>query len=260
MEATMTGTPTRPETAGVWVNGRPTPAELGVIDWLLTTTRAVRRSLDLTRPVAPEVIEECLRIALQAPTAHNEQRWHWLVVTDPAKRALLADAYQRSWDFHSRGVARRGRRWAKAGPDADRTVASAEWLPEHLAAVPVHVIPCIVGPRPEDLAPPERPGARAAGPMARPRPHSEFTAAFWGSIYPAVWSFQLALRSRGLGSVLTCMHLAWEDDIAEALGIPDGVTQTCLLPVAHTTKTVFQPARRAPLERRISWNGWQGVR
>jgi hypothetical protein len=96
--------------------------------------------------------------------------------------------------------------------------------------------------------------------MTYPRPYSEFTAAFWGSIYPAVWSFQLALRSRWLGSVLTCMHLAWEDDVAQALGIPEGVTQTCLLPVAYTTKTAFQPAKRAPLEHRMSWNTWQGDR
>ena len=117
------------------------------MDWLLTTTRSNRKTLDLERPVEPEVIEECLRIALQAPTAHNDQRWHFIVVTDPEKRARIADVYARVWEQMTRGERRKVRRFKGANQDYDRVQDSANWLPQHLAEVPVHVIPCMVGPR-----------------------------------------------------------------------------------------------------------------
>jgi len=117
------------------------------VDWLLTTTRSNRRTLDLERPVEPEVIEECLRVALQAPTAHNDQRWHFIVVTDPEKRARIADVYARVWEQMTRGEGRKVRRWKGANQDYGKVQDSANWLPEHLAEVPVFVIPCMVGPR-----------------------------------------------------------------------------------------------------------------
>ena len=196
------------------------------VDHLLSTTRAVRKRLDLTRAVPPEVIEECLRLALQAPTGSNRQGWHWVVVTDADKRAALADMYR---DGFGPYIDR-----ARGGSDGlTRVGESSVWLAERLEQVPVHVIPCI-----QDYT-----KGRAHGGV-------------WASIYPAVWSFQLALRSRGLGSVLTTLHLPRAADAAALLGIPDGVLQAGLVPVAYFTGDDFKRANRRPVEEVTSWNEW----
>ncbi len=196
-------------------------------DDILTTTRAVRKRLDLDRPVPRGVITECLRLAAQAPTGGNVQSWRFIVVTDPALRRGVAEFYRRgAQDYLAAGV-------AAARTDAQRRVAqSSVHLMENLHRVPVHVIPCMKGRPPE--------GVQAA--------------AYFGSILPAVWSFALALRSRDLGSVWTTLHLAHELEVAELLGIPASVTQVALLPVAYTVGTDFRPARRLPIERFTYWN------
>ena len=200
--------------------------ELEAIDHLLSTTRAVRKRLDLDRPVPPEIVEECLRLAIQAPTGSNRQGWHWVVVTDADKRAALAEMYRAGFGPYMDR--------ARSGSEGlTRVGESALWLAERLEQVPVHVIPCI-----EDYTK----GSAHAG--------------VWASIYPAVWSFQLALRSRGLGSVLTTLHLPRARDAAELLGIPDGVLQAGLVPVAYYTGDDFKPAKRHPVENVTSWNQW----
>ncbi|HEY3095423.1 MAG TPA: nitroreductase family protein [Acidimicrobiia bacterium] len=200
--------------------------DLETVDHLLSTTRAVRKRLDLDRPVPPEVVEECLCLATQAPTGSNRQGWHWLVVTDADKRAALAEMYRQGFGPYM-DRARQG------AQELSRVGESALWLAERLEHVPVHVIPCI-----EDYT--------------KGHPH----AGVWASIYPAVWSFQLALRSRGLGSVLTTLHLPRADEAASLLGIPDGVLQAGLVPVAYYTGEDFKPARRRPAEQVTSWNTW----
>lgn len=207
--------------------------DLDTVERLLSTTRAVRRRLDPSRPVDPDVLLDCIRLSQQAPTASNQQTWRWVVVTDPALRAGLAEIY-------GRGVpAIRALRERVASDDAQtaRVYDSALWLAEHLAEIPVHVIPCVVGRLP-----------------AKPSPGA--ASAVYGSIFPAVWSFQLALRSRGLGSTLTTLHLAFEREAGELLGIPEDVLQVALLPVAHTTGGDFRPASRPPAEGVTYWNRW----
>ena len=205
-----------------------------VVDRLLTTTRAVRRRLDTTRPVEREVVLECIRLAQQAPTGGNSQRWRWVVVDDPELRRGLAELYRRAGEGNLRGT-------LEAVPEQDlqtrRVYESAVRLVDVLADVPVHVIPCLEG-RPPDPAV----GGNSAG--------------FYASIFPAVWSFQLALRSRGLGTVLTTVHLRFAEEAAELLGIPDGVTQVALLPVAYYTGSTFRPAERPPVESIVHLNGW----
>jgi nitroreductase len=201
-------------------------------DHLLSTTRAVRRRLDLDRPVARAVVLECLQLAQQAPTASNRQNWRFVVVTDADKRAALADIYGR------------GRKALEASrtqvPEADhqtqRVYESAMYLTEVLHRVPVHVIPCVEG--------------RVEG------SHPVMAASLYGSIIPAVWSFMLALRSRGLGSVWTTVHLIREQEAAKLLGIPEDVTQVALIPVAYYTGEGFKPAQRPPVETITYWNGW----
>jgi nitroreductase len=204
------------------------PIDRAMADYLLTTTRAVRKRLDLTRPVPREVIVDCIRISQQAPTASNSQTWSWVVVDDAPARRALAKIYQGIIGdaFEKAGTASRSAQTA-------RVYDSAKYLCEHLHEVPVHVIPCIGG-----------------------RESIIQEEAFFASIYPAVWSFQLALRARGLGSVLTTAHLFKADEVAKLLGIPAGMRQAALLPVAYTMGEDFKPAARPAPESIIHWNGW----
>ncbi|MGH9118071.1 MAG: nitroreductase family protein [Acidimicrobiales bacterium] len=208
----------------------PTAFDLTQTDQLLSTTRAVRRRLDLTRPVERDLVLDCLRLAIQAPTGGNRQGWRWLVVDDAEKRAGLAGLYRRSFEPY---IAER-----RAELPDDPVIRSSSHLSDHLHEVPVHVIPIGLGRLPD--------GASTVD-----------TAGFYGSILPAVWSFQLALRSRGLGSVFTTLHLAYEDEAAELLGLPNTVTQMALIPVAYYTGTDFRPAGRRPIEEITYFNGWR---
>ena len=205
--------------------------EISSVDELLSTTRAVRKRLDLSRPVEREVILECLRLAVQAPTASNNQDWRWVVVTDADKRAAIAEIYN---SVGAEYLAQKAN--TEKDPQARRVYASATALTSTLADVPVYVIPCIEK-RMDGL------------PLVA-------AASAWASIIPAAWSFLLALRSRGLGSVWTTLHLSKEREVAEILGIPDGVTQVALFPVAYTIGTDFKPAQRPPVEEITSWNTW----
>ena len=201
-------------------------------DRILTTTRAVRKRLDLTRPVPRDVVLECLRLAIQAPTGGNSQGWRWLVIDDADKRAAVAALYRRRAEPYLGG-------YRTAAPDVHNSVLdSSEYLTEHLHEVPVFVIPCLLGRLPAT-------------------PSNEEGAGFYGSILPAVWNLQLALRSRGLGSVFTTLHLAYEREAGELLGIPDTVTQAALIPVAYTIGTEFKPAARRPVEQITYWNSWK---
>ena len=205
--------------------------DIDTCDELLATTRAVRRRLDLTRPVPRGVIETCLELAVQAPTGSNSQTWRWLVVDDAAKRQALADLYRRGGEAYLTAAGE------TATGQTARVFRSALYLMEHLHEVPVHVIPCLEG---------------------RPRDGASVTqlGGYYASIYPAVWSFQLALRARGLGSCLTTLHLGFENEAAEILGIPENVVQTALLPVAYTLGTDFKRAARPPVSGITHWNSW----
>lgn len=210
-------------------------------DELLSTTRSVRKRLDFSRPVEPGLLRECIDLATQAPTGGNNQGWHFVVVTDEAKRRQLAEWYAAAFAV------------MYGNPDAvlenlpqddtafvettRKVISSAQYLADHLAEVPVHVIPCIEG--------------RTEGfPVA-------WQAAIWGSLIPAIWSFQLAARARGLGTCYTTLHLTEEKAAAEMLGIPDHIMQGALIPVAHTLGgTDFKPGARRDLDRIIHTNTW----
>ena len=214
--------------------------DVALADHLLTTTRSVRKRLDLRRPVEPALIERAIEVALQAPTGSNSQGWHFLVVTDPEKRAALAGLYRRAFEAYASAPA--GTMRPELPPDDPRArqlpriIDSASYLAEHLHEVPVHVVPCVEG-RVEN-----------AGTLAQ--------ASVYGSILPAVWSFMLALRARGVGSAWTTLHIMYEQEAAKVLGVPDSVTQTALLPVAYYKGAEFKPAGRLPARQRTHWNTW----
>jgi nitroreductase len=207
------------------------------VDELLTTTRSVRKRLDFDKPVSREVLMECLELALQAPTGSNAQGWQWLFVEDRDKKKALADIYRANATPYldlpkpQRGDIR--------DEQVGAVMSSAKYLNEHLQDAPVLLIPCLEG----------RPDGAPAG----------MSASFWGSLLPAVWSFMLALRSRGLGSAWTTLHLVGdgEKQAAELLGIPfDKYAQGGLFPIAYTKGTEVRPAKRLPAEQLTHWDTW----
>lgn len=217
-------------------NGPPMTVNL-TPDELLTTTRAVRKRLDLTRPVPRELVTECLEIALQAPSGSNRQGFSFVVVDDPDKKAALADLYGRAYDAYANAGSNTYPEDDPRHERYDAVRSSATYLREHLHEVPVHVIPCNKS-RIEAV--------RGSSP-----------ASYFASVIPAAWSFMLAARARGLGTVWTSLHLAFERDAAEILGIPyEKVTQVALIPVAYTIGTDFKPAKRLPVDQVVHWNEW----
>jgi nitroreductase len=208
-------------------------------DELLTTTRAVRRRLDLDRPVDLAVIKECLTIALQAPSGSNAQRWHWLVVTDAEQRGRIGALYGRACRSYLESASAAG----KLFPDDPERAAvqrrigrSVEYLADRMGLVPVLVIPCLT------VSGGELPAGNQAG--------------LWASLLPAAWSYMLAARARGLGTVWTTLHLNHEREIAEILGLPPDVRQAALIPTAYAIGTDFKPAARQPIENVLHVDRW----
>ncbi|WP_044506138.1 MULTISPECIES: nitroreductase family protein [unclassified Gordonia (in: high G+C Gram-positive bacteria)] len=197
-------------------------------DQLLTTTRSVRKRLDFDRPVPLDVVKEALEVALQAPTGSNSQTWHWIVLTDPELKQKVADYYAKSFAKYYAGQAPRD-------DTGKRVASSAQYLADTMGQVPVLVIGAIY--TGGDL-----PAGNQAG--------------VWGSLLPGAWSLQLALRARGLGSAWTTLHLNYEKEIAELLGIPANIHQGVLLPVAYTKGTDFKPAPRKSLDSVLHIDGW----
>lgn len=211
-------------------------------DELLSTTRSVRKRLDLSRPVEPALLRECIDVATQAPTGGNNQGWHFVVITDQAKRTQLAEWYAAAFQLFYGDADAAAARLPQDDPayleTTRRVISSATYLAEHLAEVPVHVIPCIEGRTDQGEVP------------------VAMQAAVWGSLLPAVWSFMLAARARGLGTCWTTLHLVHDQESRELLGLPDHIMQGALIPVAHTLGTDFKPGARRDLDRIIHTDGW----
>ncbi len=212
------------------------------VDDVLATTRAVRKRLDFDRPVSDDVLRECLELALQAPSGSNAQSWRFVVVTDPDKKQALGELYRQAFDIYEEldgvnaATIYRGDDPARR-EQQQRVMGSARYLAERMGEVPAMLIPCMPG--------------RVDGQPA------VSTSAAYGSILPAVWSFMLAARARSLGTSWTTLHLMFEQQAADILGIPlEQWTQVALVTVGYTQGTDFKPARREPLDTVASWNGW----
>jgi nitroreductase len=208
------------------------------IEELLTTTRTVRKRLDLTRPVPLELIRECLEVALQAPTGSNRQGWEWIVITDPEQRRRIGDYYRRATEAYLESGASAASLYADNPARAavqERVGDSAAWLGRHLGEVPVLMLACIHAPR-------ELPPGNQAG--------------LWGSLLPAVWNYMLAARARGLGTAWTTLHLQYEAEVAALLDLPPTVHQGVLVPTAFYTGETFKPAPRQPLDEVLHLDRW----
>ncbi|MFC6083316.1 nitroreductase family protein [Sphaerisporangium aureirubrum] len=204
-------------------------------DELLTTTRSVRRGLDLTRDVDLDVVKRCLSVALQAPNGANRQSWRWLVLTDPDLRAEVAAVYRRAFDDRNGPPPPSP---PAPGDRPARMAADARELAAKLHRVPVLVIPCL------ELDTSELPAGSQAS--------------LWSSLLPAAWSYALAARTYGLVTAWTTVHLDREKEVARLLGLPPTVHQGALLPTAYGTRTRFRPGPRRPLEEVLHVDGWRG--
>ncbi len=209
--------------------------DLASVDYILETTRSVRKRLDLTRPVDRDVVKRCIEIALQAPTGSNQQGWKWLIVTDADKKARIGEYYKQAWYDYSREVGR-----FNAGQplsaQMQRVIGSAQYLADHMGDVPMMIFACVEG--------------RATNSF------SSTGAGLYGSIIPAAWSLMLALRARGIGAAWTTLHLSYEEECNAVLGIPDNVTTAVLLPVGYFTGETFRKAERVPAEQLTYWESW----
>ena len=214
--------------------------DLATADKLLTTTRSVRKRLDYSRPVPLDVIQKCIEIAIQAPTGSNQQGWSFLIVTDADKKKKLADLYRKGVEIYAQMP-------QPARPADDlrtqqrpRGLVSSLHLVQTMEKAPLFLVPCIEG---------------------RVENAPQFAqASMYGSILPAVWSFMLAARARGIGAAWTTIHLFFEKEAAEILGIPDNVTQAALLPVAYFTGEDFKPAKRIPSREFTYFETWGNKR
>ena len=210
-------------------------------DEVLTTTRAVRKRLDFDKPVEMSVLRECLDIALQAPSGSNSQGWHFVILTDPAKKAAIAKLYLKAFDDYEAGPAQPTKQHLddpSMAPTQQRVLSSARFLADNLARIPAMLIPCCAGR-------PDTPGLPQG-----------VIASIYGSILPAVWSFMLAARERGLGTCWTSLHLTYEKEVAALLGIPDEFAQVALIPIAYTQGTDFKAAPRMGLDKVLHTNSW----
>ena len=213
--------------------------KLNNAEYVLTTTRSVRKRLDLERPVERGVVEECLDIALQAPNGSNLNTWKWVLVDDKSTIRKIAELYNLALDnfVASLGEATGDNYQGAHIPGFEKIGDSVDYLRQHLAEVPVVAFPLLAG--------------RTEGASVF------YQASMWGSILQSVWSFFLALRSRGMGSAWTTAHLHREGEFAELLGIPAEYTQTGLFPVAYTLGTEFKKAWRVPVSEMASWNRFE---
>jgi nitroreductase len=206
---------------------------------LLTTTRSVRKRLDLTRPVPLDLVRRALTTALQAPSGSNRQRWEWLVVTDADVRARIGAVYSKACAGYLSSSGAAGRLFADDPTRSavqQRVHDSVAYLADRMGDVPVLVLPCL------RTGSADLPAGNQAG--------------LWGSVLPAAWSFMLAARDLGLGTAWTTLHLAHEREVADILGLPEDVHQAALIPTAYYTGETFRPAPRQPLDEVLHLDRW----
>jgi nitroreductase len=199
------------------------PLHLASVDAVLSTARSVRRKLDFDRAVEPEAIYECVNIATQAPTGLGGETWRFMVVTDADKKRRLAALYKGVLTdlARQRGI---------------EVKATQQALVDKLHEIPAMIFVCTTA---------ERPGQEVAGQVA-----------YYGSILPAAWSLMLALRARNLGATWTTLLSSRQREVAAILDMPDGVTQTVMLPVAYTKGAKLRKADRLDAAEVTYWDTW----
>ena len=210
-------------------------------DELLKTTRSVRKRLDLVKPVPMSVIDECMDLAIQAPTSTYGENWRFMIVTDPGKKKAIAEWYKKGHDLFE--LRQNGCEEELKGVHTgrNRVLSSINYLAENLKDIPVLMIPCILGRLDDEQV----------------AYNVQYQATMYASIIPAVWNFMLAARARGMGTCWTTLHLPFEREVGNIVGIPvEEVTQIAMIPVAFTLGTKFKAAARRPINEVMRLNAW----
>ncbi len=202
-------------------------------DLLLTSTRSVRKRLNMNKAVPKKLVEECLNIAVQAPSATNTQKWRFFVFSKAEKKNVISRYYKKSFSIYL-SDAKKNRNVNTKSTNNAKIIESAKFLADNMEKVPLFLLFCVEGAIDKASL-----GQQASG---------------YGSILPAAWSFMLAARSRGLGCCWTTLHLRYADQVAAELSIPKGLTQVALLPVAFYSGSSFKKAKRQPLETVVTWD------
>ncbi len=205
--------------------------DLAQTDHLLLTTKQIRKRMDMSRAVPRETLLECIDIASRAPMGSNVERNKWLIVDDADLKMAIAELYRKNAEPYfaqSEDL--------PADDVSERVVSSARYLSDHMHEVPAMVIPLRL----------DRVEGWPSGDVS----------GWYGSVLPGVWSFQMALRSRGIGSCWTTLHLGSEAEVGQLLGIPDTVTQVAMLPVGYYTGDSFSVTKRRPAADITFINKW----
>ena len=198
-----------------------------LVDHALMTTRGVRRRLDFERDVDDQTILDCIDVAEQAPTGGNNGSRRWIVIRDQDTKDRMAELYLSAgvdW------VIQTADRLKGTGHQNEALMQGAKHLGENISRAPALVIPTVIG---------RHDGSGRPG--------------LFDSVIQSAWSFMVALRARGLGTVWTTMYLNEADAVAELLDLPDEVTQICLFPVAYTVGTDFKATSRRYPARDITY-------
>ena len=198
--------------------------DLDSIDTVLATARSVRRNLDFERPVEPEVLLECIDLAAQSPTgAVAGESWRFVVVTDAAPKAALAELYGSILaEFaEARGV---------------ELKATHKLLVQRMPDIPAMIFVCVHAP-----PPPDEVGTQVA---------------YYGSVLPAAWSLMLALRARRIGATWTTLLSSRQEDVRHILNMPDDSTHLVMLPVGYMKGARLRRAERLPASDITFWQSW----
>jgi nitroreductase len=180
----------------------------------LRTTRAIRRLRP--DPVPPALIRKVCEAGTFAPSGGNRQPWFFIAVTEPARRAFVADRYRTAFHTYIRPVVEAAQ--DPSYPESKRrNLAAAIHLADHLYEVPVLLF--------------------VAGWTRRGAPQTQ-------ALFPAIQNVLLACRAVGLGASLTTMHTAFGPEIDRWLGLPENAPTCALLPIGWPIGRYGRPTRR----------------
>ena len=217
---------------------------------VMATMRAMRRLKP--DPVPDELLEKLVEAATWAPSGSNLQAFEFVVVTDRAVMAELAELWAKSVDLYLKTVG--GVTPAAQDPAGRKALL---YQRDHFAETPAVIVACYRGTRADPRLLVEFAKTMGAGDVARLLPRLQRMALMGeaSSVYPGVQNLLLAARALGLGAVITVWHLFYEHEWKRVLGIPRDVQTFAVVPVGWP-KGRFGPVTRRPAGEVIHRDHW----